>query len=75
MRLMHVVVIYDNEDPLVTGFFLDEHQAKLHAHGILAGDEELPDDLDAWCAENGVQTTRFVAAHAPTGVAGRQAAA
>jgi hypothetical protein len=75
VRLMHVVVIHDNEDPLVTGFFLDELQAKRHAHQILCTGDPVPRDLDAWCVENDVQVTRFVAAHAPTGVAGRRAAA
>lgn len=74
MRLMHVVVISDNTDPLVTGFFLDEVQAKRHAHQILCTGEPEPADLDAWCEANDVFVTRFVAAHAPTGVAGRRAA-
>lgn len=75
MELMHVVVITDNKAPLVTGFFRDEELAKRHAYEILAGEEPLPADLDSWMAANGVFVTRFVAAHAPTGVAGRRAAA
>ena len=77
MRLMHVVVVSDNDDPLVTGFFLDEEQAKRAAWEIL-NEQTAPLglDTDAWLAEQeGVFVTRFVAAHAPTGVAGRRVAA
>jgi hypothetical protein len=67
VRLLHVVVLEELAEPLVTGFFNSEKEARLHAYRLVTGEDFRPgkgQSIEDWQAD-GVHVTRFVAAHAP----------